>query len=232
MSRRHKKHALSLRCPGVVFQVQADFPLDAFCFLGREHRLCTFIELDTKRQRCCIPAPEREARIGKELTPSECNGVLGREIADGDRAVVGDAVRVYDEVAEVDGMAVFANGNLRKETFRWRSRIIVLGERAKPGKRQLVVAVGTAAASRGILPRTHLAGVREVLQPLLHAAKAWERLMPDTTQCKQLLRGQRTAIEGGEDVEIAVGQLGSGNFDWRDLGRIGKIDGVPFGGVS
>ena len=25
---------------------------------------------------------------------------------------------------------------------------------------------------------------------------------------------------------------GSGNFDWRDLGGIGKLNGVPLGGVS
>src|SRR5206468_1972736 len=84
---------------------------------------------------------------------------------------------------------------------------------------------GPAAVDGDVGPLLDPAALRQQAQPLAELALAMERCREGGAQRHQLPHGERAAIQGDQNLEIALGQAGGGDA-WHTVAGQRTIGGV------
>ena len=140
-------------------------------------------------------------------TDTKLQRVLAVEVRQPDGTPVGGDERMDDKVGQAVRVVVVCDRHLGKVPLRGRSGVLAV-EESKAEGRQPVIVGRAAPVGDGVGPGAYPAGLAQLVEAVLDAAGArerlpWERL----AELEDLDHRQRAAVQGQQDLLIAVGEV-------------------------
>jgi len=192
--------------------IESDLSLPTFSIFFRAYALGPVVQLDYEIELLVgKPDAKRAVWIQGLITDRQAERVFATEVDNRESTCVRSNNRMNNEVGEVSRMRLMGEADIAEmPSVRWvRIRTV---QQPVADECQSVVIGRSAPTGGGVLPPTQPAGMSERRYPSVNSGFALEGLLERDTDFQQLLDGQRTPIDGREDLQIARGQQDAGCF--------------------